>query len=94
MFSKRTVLSFVRILRIGLFASLIAGLTLGFLAPITARAQSVEDSFNPDANGAVNVIVTQPDGKIIIGGEFTQVGGQTRNYIARLNFDGTLDTDF
>ncbi|WP_166654370.1 Ig-like domain-containing protein [Tahibacter aquaticus] len=37
-------------------------------------------------------IVRQPDGKILIGGGFTSVGGQPRNYIARLNADGSVDS--
>src|SRR5207245_5423149 len=36
----------------------------------------------------------QPDGKILIGGSFTLVLGVTRNNIARINTDGTLDTAF
>ncbi len=36
----------------------------------------------------------QPDGKTIIGGSFSSVLGQTRNNIARLNADGTLDAGF
>lgn len=33
-----------------------------------------------------------PDGRILIGGAFTEVGGQPRARIARLNPDGSLDT--
>ncbi len=33
-------------------------------------------------------------GKILIGGDFTQIGGVTRQHIARLNMDGTLDASF
>ena len=58
------------------------------------RGQSALDGFDPNANGIVRVIVVQPDGKILIGGEFTTVLGVTRNHIARLNPDGTLDTAF
>jgi hypothetical protein len=63
------------------------------------RGQSALDSFDPSPNKAVFVIVVQPDGKILIGGGFTTLspnGGPpvTRNYIARLNTDGTLDTAF
>jgi uncharacterized delta-60 repeat protein len=36
----------------------------------------------------------QPDGKILVGGSFTTWGGQTRNRIARLNTNGSLDTTF
>jgi uncharacterized delta-60 repeat protein len=63
------------------------------------RGQSALDGFDPNANGQVNVVVVQPDGKILIGGGFTTLapnGGApvARNYIARLNPDGTLDTAF
>jgi hypothetical protein len=36
----------------------------------------------------------QADGKILVGGEFTTLAGQSRNYIGRLNADGTLDPNF
>jgi uncharacterized delta-60 repeat protein len=36
----------------------------------------------------------QNDGKIIVGGNFTSYNGTARNYIARLNSDGTLDASF
>src|SRR3979409_308146 len=63
------------------------------------RGQSALDGFDPNANGAVRVVVVQPDGKILIGGTFTTLspnGGAavTRNRIARLNPDGTLDAAF
>src|SRR5438132_1145044 len=32
------------------------------------RAQSALDGFDPNANGNVQVVVVQPDGKILIGG--------------------------
>jgi uncharacterized delta-60 repeat protein len=38
--------------------------------------------------------MAQPDGKIIIGGEFSTVRGAARNGIARLNTDGTVDRTF
>src|SRR5204863_43209 len=68
-------------------------------AAATARGQSALDGFDPNANGAVHAVVVQPDGKILIGGDFTTLspnGGPavTRNYIAPLNPDGTLDTAF
>jgi uncharacterized delta-60 repeat protein len=70
------------------------------------RGQSALDGFDPNAigtdpnaNGTVRVVVIQPDGKILLGGEFTTLapnGGATvtRNRIARLNPDGTLDAAF
>ena len=36
----------------------------------------------------------QSDGKLIIGGAFTEVGGIQKNYIARLNQNGFLDSTF
>jgi len=36
----------------------------------------------------------QADGKILITGYFTEVGGTARNNFARLNSNGTLDTAF
>ena len=58
------------------------------------RGQSALDGFDPNANGPVNVVVAQPDGKILLGGSFTSVLGVARNRMARLNPDGTLDTVF
>jgi uncharacterized delta-60 repeat protein len=48
----------------------------------------------PGANGTVNDIVVQPDGKILIAGGFTTYNSTPRKYIARLNSDGSLDTSF
>lgn len=48
----------------------------------------------PGPNAQVNTIAVQSDGKVVIGGTFTEVGGVPRNRIARLNANGTLDTGF
>jgi uncharacterized delta-60 repeat protein len=45
-------------------------------------------------SGAVNAMIQQPDGRLIIGGEFTSVNGVPRNRMARLNLDGTVDPTF
>lgn len=53
-------------------------------------------SFNP-TNGpdfAVNSVLSQANGKIVIGGFFTSVNGTARKYVARLNSDGSLDSSF
>ena len=39
-------------------------------------------------------IAVQPDGKSIVGGDFTSVDGVDRNRIARFNIDGSLDSSF
>ncbi len=51
-------------------------------------------AFNPDPNDDVLIVAIQPDGKIVVGGEFTQIGGEVRHSIARLNPDGSADTTF
>jgi uncharacterized delta-60 repeat protein/uncharacterized repeat protein (TIGR01451 family) len=62
---------------------------------------SIDGSFNPalDIDGTVYAIVIYPTntinaGKILIGGDFTSVNGNSRKGIARLNRDGTLDPTF
>lgn len=59
---------------------------------------SLDMSFDPGnalgLNTFVNSIVLQPDGKILIGGEFFTYNGKLRYRIARLNADGSLDTSF
>jgi uncharacterized repeat protein (TIGR01451 family)/uncharacterized delta-60 repeat protein len=52
------------------------------------------DGVGSDINGSVRALQVQPDGDIIIGGLFTSVNGSNYNYIARLNNNGTLDTNF
>ncbi len=46
---------------------------------------------DPGINGSVFALAVQPDGKIIVGGNFSAVSGQPRRGIAQLNADGTLD---
>jgi len=57
---------------------------------------SLDTGFNPGtgANGTVETITAQADGKVIIGGTFSRYNGTRRNCIARLNADGSLDTGF
>ncbi len=57
---------------------------------------SIDLSFNPDsgANDVVRCIALQSNGKILIGGDFTRYNGVTRNSLARLNLNGSLDTTF
>jgi uncharacterized delta-60 repeat protein len=54
-----------------------------------------KDPFNqtPGSNGAILSMAMQSDGRIIIGGEFTQVNSEPRNHIARLMADGSLDSN-
>ena len=55
---------------------------------------SLDPAFNPGTNGQVNVIAVEPDGQILVGGDFISLGGSPRSNIGRLNPDGSLDTTF
>lgn len=65
--------------------------TLLFLT--SACAQTV-DTFNPGANNYVYAIAPQRDGQIIVGGEFSAVGGVSRVGLVRLSADGVVDSTF
>jgi uncharacterized delta-60 repeat protein len=58
---------------------------------------SLDNTFQNGLAGAssnVRCIQIQGDGKILIGGDFTTVNGSYRNYVARLNTDGSVDNGF
>ncbi len=62
---------------------------------------TLDSVFDPNANGVVVYsVAVQADGKVLLGGDFTtlQPNGApsptTRNRIARVNANGTLDTGF
>jgi uncharacterized repeat protein (TIGR01451 family)/uncharacterized delta-60 repeat protein len=46
------------------------------------------------ANGPIQTLLIQTDGRILAGGPFTQVNNLNRNGLARLMSDGTLDSSF
>ncbi len=43
---------------------------------------------------SIRALKLQPDGKLLVGGTFTQFNGSAANYVMRLNADGTRDTSF
>jgi uncharacterized delta-60 repeat protein len=56
----------------------------------TAFCTNLGTGFNSD----VTAIAVQSDGKILVGGFFTTLNGTTRNYLVRLESNGTVDTSF
>lgn len=56
----------------------------------------VTSSFNADSypQNYITSAFVQPDGKIVVGGSFYDVGGYWRRHIARLNTDGKVDPCF
>ena len=83
----RSVSSLRRLTRLAL-------LGLAQLLPVVAQMPSAADGFNPNVDGTVFVLVTQADGKLLVGGQFTAIQGNPRNNLARLNVDGSLDQSF
>ena len=74
----------------------ICGLVL-FSLPLSGLAGvgSVDASFDaPAPNNWVRAIAMQPDGKILIAGDFTTAGGSNRVRIARLLTNGHVDPAF
>ncbi len=59
-------------------------------------APGVPDSLEVSlgSGGSLSSMAIQPDGKTILVGTFTSINGTARGGVARLNADGTLDTDF
>ncbi len=53
-----------------------------------------DTNFTPNVNGPVHALAVQPDGKVLVGGDFTQVNGMDRPHLARLNLDGSVDVLF
>ena len=70
-------------------------LRIGRLHPDGSLDATFNPGISPEAqNDEVWALLIQPDGKILVGGNFTTAAGQPRNNIARLNPDGSLDTSF
>ena len=57
---------------------------------------SIDDTFvyGTGFNAEATAVAIQPDGKILVGGNFTQYNGTARNRIIRLNTDGSVDNTF
>lgn len=71
------------------------GTSISRIARINADG-SIDNSFTTGTgfNGDVKTVLVQEDGKIIVGGLFTEYNGSLVNHIARLNTDGSLDDTF
>jgi uncharacterized delta-60 repeat protein len=74
-------------------------MVLVFCSITQARSTVLDKSFSPllkreDPWASVQAMARQPDGKIIISGDFTEINGVSRMRIARINADGSLDGTF
>jgi hypothetical protein len=70
--------------------------SLGVYLAVSVKAQSParDPDYNPGFAGAVQSQAVQPDGKILLAGSFTKLGGLSRTNLGRLNPDGTVDPTF
>ena len=80
---------------IGGYFKTVGGVPINYVARLNPDG-SLDTTFNPNVGGTIgiNSIALQSDGKILIGGGFTTIGGVARSYIARLNPNGSVDTTF
>jgi uncharacterized delta-60 repeat protein len=71
------------------------GAKRGRIARLNSNGE-IDNSFGPGtgANNWIYAIAVQEDGRIVIGGDFTEFNGRPRNRIARLDEDGNLDATF
>ena len=67
--------------------TLVGGIARNNLAHILSDG-SVDGSWNPNANDAVNALVVSGT-TLIVGGRFTKIGSATRNRLAAIGIDGT-----
>ncbi|MBS0657314.1 MAG: hypothetical protein JSR82_03585 [Verrucomicrobia bacterium] len=56
---------------------------------------SLDPTFaEPGADSVVLALLPQPDGRVVVAGQFTAIGGVSRAGLARLQADGTRDATF
>ena len=83
-----------KLIVIGAFTAL-RGIARNHIARLNADG-SLDTSFvigtGPDA--ALHAIVVQPDGKVLVGGDFTTWNGSAMSALVRLNGDGSVDASF
>ena len=73
-----------------------------FLNSIYSQQGKVDPNFNTYDDGllgdgfdnAVRVVSLQPDGKLIVGGDYLNFNGAETPYLCRLYSDGTKDVSF
>jgi uncharacterized delta-60 repeat protein len=73
-----------------------SGLDLGNQTLVRLNTNGMGDAgfANGNGNGNMQKVIRQPDGKLIVVGNFTTYAGQSRSRIVRLNENGSLDGTF
>ena len=76
------------------FSKLIAACAAVCALGLLAFAGSAQAQSGAYTNGSVKAIAYDTSGGFYIGGSFTTVTGTSRSYLAHINADATLDTNF
>lgn len=78
----------------GVRAQTAGNLDTGYDPNVSGQAPTSGTLVFGGSTSSVSVIVTQPDGKTIVGGSFTMAGSTPCKGLARLNADGSVDASF
>jgi uncharacterized delta-60 repeat protein len=80
---------------VGGFFSSYSGVSSGKIVRLNVNG-SIDNTFTAGTgfNNTVWVIKVQTDGKILVGGNYTQYNGNPHSYLIRLNSDGSVDNSF
>ncbi|MBI4925964.1 MAG: hypothetical protein HY843_08585 [Bdellovibrio sp.] len=85
-----------RIIAVGQFTNF-DDAVVGYIARLDKDGNLDRDFANNIGTGFDNTVHTvsiQPNGKILVGGDFTSFNGTKVSFLAKLNPDGTLDSTF
>lgn len=75
----------------------VVGVLFAAQQPLSAQVWKFDETFKPQIlreGMSVNAVARQPDGKIIVSGDFVEIGSVSRNRLARLHPDGSVDDSF
>ena len=75
-------------------AGWILGMVLAWTSASPIHAQSIDVDFTPSFNGDVDVVAAYPGGRVVVGGDFSVVNGQSHSGLVRLLGDGSVDPAF
>lgn len=59
-----------------------------------AASGLVDSTYRPDPSGPVDALFELPDGSVLVGGNFTEIGGRLRRNLARVLPNGSVDPSY
>jgi hypothetical protein len=71
----------------------LGGLASSYFGRLRADG-SLDTSFKANADGSVLTLASLANGKLLVGGNFRNLGKQPRGYVGRINGDGSPDLSF